>query len=79
MANNITVQVREIAEVTVATANGNLTKTISEIGKGGEVLALSREINSMNGQLNTFATEVSRIAREIGTDGQFLRRDVKGS
>jgi CheY-like chemotaxis protein/methyl-accepting chemotaxis protein len=70
MATNLTRQVREISVIAKATSNGDLTQTVNEIGKGGEVLDLARTINNMNIQLGTFATEVTRVAQEIGTEGQ---------
>ncbi|MEM6814702.1 MAG: HAMP domain-containing protein [Bacteroidota bacterium] len=69
MAGNLTSQVREIANVTTSVANGDLSKTISEEGKGGEVLELSNTINQMVSSLNIFAEEVTRVAREVGTEG----------
>ncbi|MEX0902145.1 MAG: HAMP domain-containing protein [Pseudohongiellaceae bacterium] len=69
MANNITAQVREIATVTTAVADGDLSRKISEKGKGGEVLGLSTTINRMVDSLNVFAAEVTNVAREVGTEG----------
>ncbi|MTI23257.1 response regulator, partial [Fulvivirga sp. RKSG066] len=69
MASNLTTQVREIASVTTAVANGDLSQKISETGKGGEVLELSMTINRMVDALNTFADEVTNMAREVGTEG----------
>jgi HAMP domain-containing protein/signal transduction histidine kinase/DNA-binding response OmpR family regulator len=68
MSSNLTEQVRNIAEVTTSVANGDLTKKIT-IDAKGEVLKLSNTINTMVGQLTTFASEVTRVAREVGTDG----------
>ncbi|PIA13575.1 hypothetical protein COEREDRAFT_11280 [Coemansia reversa NRRL 1564] len=69
MANNLTSQVRDIAMVTKAVAEGDLTKTVtSELN--GEMGGLKTTINDMVAQLNTFSKEVSRVAREVGTDGQ---------
>ncbi len=69
MASNLTGQVRNIAEVTIAVANGDLSKKITVEVKG-EILALKNTINTMVDQLNGFAAEVSRVAREVGTDGK---------
>jgi osomolarity two-component system sensor histidine kinase NIK1 len=68
MANNLTNQVREIAEVTTAVAKGDLTKKVGANVRG-EILDLKNTINSMVDRLNTFAFEVSKVAREVGTDG----------
>lgn len=68
MASNLTNQVREIADVTTAVANGDLSRTIS-VEAQGEILQLQRTINSMVGQLGTFAFEVTRVSREVGIDG----------
>ncbi|KAJ9668359.1 histidine kinase osmosensor [Coniosporium apollinis] len=68
MAMNLTTQVREIAEVTTAVANGDLSKKVSAEVKG-EILALKITINTMVDRLNTFALEVSKVAREVGTEG----------
>ena len=68
MANNLTTQVREIATVTTAVANGDLSKKVTaEVY--GEILDLKLTINAMVDRLNTFAFEVSKVAREVGTDG----------
>ena len=69
MANNLTGQVRNIAEVTTAVANGDLSRKITVEGRG-EILELKNTINVMVDQLNTFAAEVTRVAREVGTEGQ---------
>ncbi len=69
MAGNLTAQVRNIAEVTTAVANGDLSKKITADAKG-EILALKNTINTMVDQLSTFASEVTRVAREVGTDGR---------
>ncbi|WP_406699623.1 HAMP domain-containing protein [Singulisphaera sp. Ch08] len=69
MAGNLTGQVRNIAEVTTAVANGNLTKKIT-VDVRGEILELKDTINTMVDQLNSFASEVTRVAREVGTEGQ---------
>lgn len=68
MAMNLTTQVREIAAVTTAVANGDLSKKVTADVKG-EILDLKITINSMVDRLNTFAFEVSKVAREVGTDG----------
>src|ERR1700761_3311743 len=69
MAGNLTSQVRNIADVTTAVANGDLSRKITVEVKG-EILALKNTINTMVDQLNAFAGEVSRVAREVGTDGK---------
>ena len=69
MAGNLTGQVRNIAEVTTAVANGNLTKKVT-VDVRGEILELKNTINAMVDQLNSFASEVTRVAREVGTDGR---------
>jgi HAMP domain-containing protein/signal transduction histidine kinase/CheY-like chemotaxis protein len=69
MADNLTGQVRNIAEVTTAVANGDLSKKIT-VDVKGEILELKSTINVMVDQLNSFASEVSRVAREVGTDGK---------
>ena len=69
MAANLTGQVRNIAEVTTAVANGDLSKKIS-IDVKGEFLALKNTVNAMVDQLNTFAGEVTRVAREVGVEGK---------
>ncbi len=69
MAENLTGQVRNIAEVTTAVAKGDLSKKIAVDAKG-EILELKSTINTMVDQLNAFASEVSRVAREVGTDGK---------
>jgi HAMP domain-containing protein/signal transduction histidine kinase/CheY-like chemotaxis protein len=69
MAGNLTAQVRNIAEVTTAVANGDLSKTIT-VDVKGEILELKATINTMVGQLRSFASEVTRVAREVGTDGK---------
>jgi HAMP domain-containing protein/CheY-like chemotaxis protein/signal transduction histidine kinase len=68
MASNLTEQVREIARVTTAVAGGDLTKTVS-IDAKGEILELKNTINTMVEQLSSFASEVTRVAREVGTEG----------
>jgi HAMP domain-containing protein/signal transduction histidine kinase/DNA-binding response OmpR family regulator len=69
MASNLTDQVRNIAEVTIAVANGDLSKKIT-VDVRGEILELKETINTMVDQLRSFAAEVSRVAREVGTDGK---------
>ncbi|MDB5631145.1 MAG: barA 4, partial [Tardiphaga sp.] len=69
MANNLTGQVRNIAEVTIAVANGDLSKKITADVRG-EILEVKQTINTMVDQLRSFAAEVSRVAREVGTDGK---------
>ena len=69
MAGNLTAQVRNIAEVTTAVARGDLSRKISADAKG-EILELKNTINIMVDQLNGFASEVSRVAREVGTEGK---------
>src|SRR5207249_4739193 len=69
MASNLTGQVRNIAEVTIAVANGDLSPKITADVKG-EILELKNTINTMVDQLNAFAAEVTRVAREVGTEGK---------
>ncbi|MGV7206847.1 HAMP domain-containing protein [Oxalobacteraceae bacterium A2-2] len=69
MAGNLTSQVRNIAEVTTAVANGDLSKKIT-VDVKGEILELKNTINVMVDQLNSFASEVTRVAREVGTEGK---------
>ena len=68
MATNLTNQVRNIAEVTTAVANGDLSRQIT-VDAQGEILELKRTINTMVDQLSSFADEVTRVAREVGTEG----------
>src|SRR5213595_1481428 len=78
MAGNLTGQVRNIAEVTTAVANGDLSKKIT-VDVKGEILELKNTINTMVDQLNSFASEVTRVAREVGTEGELGgQADVKG-
>src|SRR5204863_318641 len=78
MAANLTGQVRNIAEVTTAVARGDLSKKITGEVKG-EILALKGTINTMVDQLNGFAAEVTRVAREVGTEGKLGgQAQVKG-
>src|SRR5918912_785696 len=69
MASNLTDQVRNIAEVTTAVANGDLSQKIT-VDVKGEVLELKQTINTMVDQLSSFADEVTRVAREVGTEGR---------
>jgi HAMP domain-containing protein len=85
MASNLTNQVRNIAEVTIAVANGDLSKKIT-VDVRGEILQLKDTINTMVEQLRSFASEVTRVAREVGTEGRSAagrgarrRRHVEGS
>jgi HAMP domain-containing protein/CheY-like chemotaxis protein/signal transduction histidine kinase len=78
MAGNLTGQVRNIAAVTTAVANGDLTKKIT-VEVRGEILELKNTINTMVDQLNSFASEVTRVAREVGTEGKLGgQADVRG-
>ncbi len=72
MTGNLTAQVRNIAEVTKAVASGDLSKTVA-IDVKGEILDLKNTINTMVEQLNSFAFEVTRVAREVGTEGKLGR------
>src|SRR5207253_2677414 len=69
MASNLTAQVRNIAEVTIAVANGDLSRQIG-VDVRGEILQLKEAINTMVEQLRSFAAEVTRVAREVGTEGR---------
>jgi HAMP domain-containing protein/CheY-like chemotaxis protein/signal transduction histidine kinase len=69
MASNLTAQVRNIAEVTIAVANGDLSRKIT-VDVRGEILQLKEAINRMVDQLRSFASEVTRVAREVGTEGK---------
>src|SRR4030081_3942686 len=69
MASNLTGQVRNLAEVTIAVANGDLSKKIT-VDVRGEILQLKEAINTMVDQLRSFASEVTRVAREVGTEGR---------
>jgi HAMP domain-containing protein/GAF domain-containing protein len=78
MAGNLTGQVRNIADVTTAVANGDLSKKIT-VDVKGEILELKNTINTMVDQLRSFAAEVTRVAREVGTEGKLGgQADVKG-
>jgi HAMP domain-containing protein/signal transduction histidine kinase/CheY-like chemotaxis protein len=82
MASNLTSQVRNIADVTTAVANGDLSKKIT-VDVKGEILELKNTINTMVDQLSSFASEVTRVAREVGTEGklggQAVVRGVSGT
>src|SRR5204862_208693 len=78
LAGNLTQQVRNIAKVTTAVANGDLSQKIS-VEARGEILELKDTINTMVDQLRSFASEVTRVAREVGTDGKLGgQADVRG-
>src|SRR5205807_2063947 len=82
MASNLTAQVRNIADVATAIAGGDLSKKIT-VNVSGEILQLKETLNTMVDQLNAFAGEVTRVAREVGTDGRLgghaLVRGVAGT
>ncbi len=78
MAGSLTAQVRNIAEVTTAVANGDLSKKIT-VDVKGEILELKNTINVMVDQLSSFASEVTRVAREVGTEGKLgVQAEVRG-
>ena len=78
MATNLTDQVRDIAKVTTAVASGDLTQKIS-VEVRGEILDLKDTINTMVDQLNSFAQEVTRVARDVGVEGKLGgQADVRG-
>ena len=78
MASNLTGQVRNIAEVTTAVAKGDLSSKIT-VDVKGEILELKNTINTMVDQLNAFGSEVTRVAREVGTEGKLGgQADVPG-
>src|SRR5438132_7920645 len=78
IARNLTRQVRNIAAVTTAVARGDLSKKIT-VDVKGEILELKNTINTMVDQLSSFASEVTRVAREVGTEGKLGgQADVKG-
>jgi HAMP domain-containing protein/signal transduction histidine kinase/CheY-like chemotaxis protein len=78
LAGNLTAQVRNIAKVTTAVAKGDLSQKIT-VDAQGEILALKNTINTMVDQLNSFAAEVTRVAKEVGTEGKLGgQADVKG-
>src|SRR5205814_2240712 len=68
MAGNLTAQVRNIAEVTTAIANGDLSRQIT-VDVKGEIAELNNTVNTMVDQLSSFASEVTRVAREVGSEG----------
>src|SRR5262249_35556381 len=82
MASNLTAQVRNIAEVATAIANGDLSRK-GNVNVSGEILQLKETINTMVDQLNAFAGEVTRVAREVGSEGklggQAVVRGVAGT
>src|SRR5205823_1989038 len=78
MASNLTNQVRNIAEVTTAVANGDLSKKIT-VDVSGEILELKNTIKNRKSELSSFASEVTRVAREVGTEGKLGgQAQVKG-
>src|SRR5205085_1653734 len=78
MASNLTGQVRNIAEVTTAVARGDLSRK-TPVDARRDILELKRAVNTMVDQLNAFASEVTRVAREVGTEGKLGgQADVKG-
>ncbi|HEV2638227.1 MAG TPA: HAMP domain-containing protein [Actinocrinis sp.] len=78
MAGNLTTQVRDIAQVATAVANGDLSQKI-DVAARGEILELKSTLNTMVDQLSSFAAEVTRVAREVGTEGRLGgQADVKG-
>src|SRR5438270_3050847 len=78
LANNLTAQVRNIADVTTAVAKGDLSKKIT-VDARGEILQLKDTVNTMVDQLNSFGAEVTRVAKEVGTEGKLGgQADVKG-
>src|SRR6185312_2031626 len=78
MAGNLTAQVRNIADVTTAVAKGDLSRKIT-VDVKGEILELKNTINTMVDQLNSFGSEVTRVAREVGSEGKLGgQADVPG-
>src|ERR671917_642089 len=78
MASNLTSQVRNIASVTTAVASGDLSQKIT-VDAQGEILELKSTVNTMVDQLSSFADEVTRVAREVGTEGKLGgQADVPG-
>ena len=73
MASNLTAQVRNISEVTIAVASGDLSRKIT-VDVRGEILQLKEAINTMVDQLRSFASEVTRVAQEVGTEGRLAVR-----
>src|SRR5213075_2568512 len=78
VASNLTVQLRDVSKVATAIANGDLTQKIT-VDVRGEILQIKNVINTMVDQLSSFASEVTRVAREVGTEGKLGgQADVKG-
>src|SRR5262244_3260673 len=78
MASNLTVQLRDVSKVATAIANGDLTQKIT-VDVRGEILQIKNVINTMVDSLSSFASEVTRVAREVGTEGKLGgQADVKG-
>src|SRR5206468_1763357 len=78
MASNLTVQLRDVSKVATAIANGDLTQKIT-VNVKGEILQIKDVINKMVDQLNSFASEVTRVAREVGTEGKLGgQADIRG-
>src|SRR5437763_15198597 len=78
MAGNLTVQLRDVSKVATAIAMGDLTQKIT-VDVRGEILQIKNVINNMIDQLSSFASEVTRVAREVGTEGELGgQADVKG-
>jgi len=78
MASNLTVQLRDMSKVATAIANGDLTQKIT-VDVRGEILQIKNVINTMVDQLSAFASEVTRVAREVGTEGKLGgQAEVKG-
>ncbi|TGV30682.1 chemotaxis protein, partial [bacterium M00.F.Ca.ET.168.01.1.1] len=78
MAGNLTVQLRDVSKVATAIATGDLTQKIT-VDALGEILQIKDVINTMVDQLNSFASEVTRVAREVGTEGKLGgQAEVKG-
>src|SRR2546427_12283273 len=75
MAANLTGQVRNIAQVTTAVAEGDLSQKIT-VDAQGEILALKSTVNTMVDQLSSFADEVTRVAREVGTEGKLGGQEI---
>src|SRR5207302_821971 len=76
MAGNLTVQLRDMSKVATAIANGDLTQKIT-VDVKGEILQIKDVINKMVDQLNSFASEVTRVAREVGTEGKIGRASCR--
>src|SRR4029453_9597955 len=78
MASNLTVQLRDVSKVATAIASGDLTQKIT-VDVRGEILQIKNVVNTMVDQLSSFAAEVSRVAREVGTEGKLGgQADVRG-